>query len=109
MASMYVRLAGILASGLLLVARPVFALDKVTREDAVQAALEHGARVAVARAEADAGAAGLTIARSLQNPTVSGGYTESPPQYHGEVEFLFDYPWVRGPRVQAAREAAASS
>src|SRR5262245_62751994 len=92
MASMYVRLAGILASGLLFVAPPVFALDEVTREGAVRAVLEHGARVAVARAQADAGAAGLTIARALQNPTVSGGYSKSPPQYHGEVEFLFDYP-----------------
>ncbi len=81
----------------------------VHRADAVEAALAHGARLGLARADTAAAFADLITARALDNPRLAAGYTRSEPQYHVEIEQPLGFPWVRRPRVRAAQAARTAA
>lgn len=83
--------------------RSVRAQLPVTRADAERLALAQGSRVALARADTAAARAALITARALPNPSLSAQRTGAPPQRHLIFDVPFDAPWVRGPRVGAAR------
>jgi len=90
-------------------ARGLHAQQRVTRADAVAAALARGARVALGRADTIAALGAVRTARALPNPTVSGSYTKDPPHYHALGDLPLDVPWLRAPRIgaaEAARDAA---
>ncbi|HEU4643718.1 MAG TPA: TolC family protein, partial [Gemmatimonadaceae bacterium] len=75
----------------------------LSRAQAVAAALARGARLGIARADSAAATAQLLGARALPNPTLSASYSKSVPRYHVTAELPIDLPWLRGPRVSAAR------
>ncbi|MFL5492870.1 MAG: TolC family protein [Gemmatimonadales bacterium] len=74
----------------------------VSREAAVQAALAHGPRLGLARADTSAAAAQLVSARVRQNPVLAASYSKSTPQYHATLELPLGYPWLRQSRVGSA-------
>lgn len=74
----------------------------VTLEEAVQSAITIGPRVALVRADSVAAAARLLTARAYPNPLLSPSWTQSPPQYHFEVEQPIDLPFARAARIRAA-------
>ena len=71
--------------------------------------MTRGAALPVARADTLVAAAELLAARALANPTVNASYTRDVPNYHVEVELPLALPWVRGPRVGAARAASMAA
>lgn len=75
---------------------------RLSRSDAVQAAIERGARLGVARADTAVANAGLISARARPNPGLSTSYSKSVPNYHVGVDIPIDFPWLRQMRVQAA-------
>ena len=70
----------------------------ITREEAVAAALARGARLGLARADTAVAFAQLITARAFQNPTLSGSYSKSTPNYHVTLELPLDLPTQRGVR-----------
>jgi cobalt-zinc-cadmium efflux system outer membrane protein len=78
------------------------AQQPVTRADAIEAALSRGARLAVARADTAAARARVITAGARQNPALAASYTKSVPQYHLTLELPFDFPGVRGLRIESA-------
>ena len=96
-------LAGVIG---LIAVRPGLAQPRaVTRTDAVASALTVGPRLAVARADSGAAAAGLSLARQFANPVVGVQYTESTPRHHYTFDLPLDFPWQRSARVGSARAA----
>lgn len=81
----------------------------VTRSDAVAAALERGARAAVARADTLVGAAQLLTARQWENPSLSLTYSKSLPKYHEIVDLPIDLFGVRSARIGSAQAARLAS
>lgn len=81
----------------------------VSRAEAVDAAIARGARAAVARADTLAGAARLMTARSRENPSLTGSYSRSTPNYHLIVDFPLDISGVRGARVRSAEASRLAS
>jgi cobalt-zinc-cadmium efflux system outer membrane protein len=75
----------------------------VTRSEAIAAALSHGPRLSVARADTAAARAQLATASALSNPSLAASYTKSVPQYHITLDLPFDLPGVRGTRIQSAK------
>src|SRR5271155_3607866 len=84
-------------------------LQPVSVHDAIDARLSRGARVQVAHADSAAARAGVVGAREWQNPTVNLQYTRDEPHYHGFLDIPLDYPWLRGPRIAGAEQAAQSA
>jgi cobalt-zinc-cadmium efflux system outer membrane protein len=78
----------------------------VSRADAITLAAAHGPRAILARADSLAVAGDLAAARAFANPTFSATYTKSVPRYHYIVDIPIDWPWMRAPRVGAARAGA---
>lgn len=85
------------------------AAQPVTRAEAARRALAAGPRVALARADTAAARAALITARALPNPTVAASYSKAAPQKHLILDVPVDAPWVRGPRVGAARATARAA
>src|SRR5712691_7251949 len=81
------------------------AQQPVTRAEAVAAALTHGARVALGRADTTAARGLVRTARAFPNPALSASYTKDVPQYHAAVDLPLDLPWLRGARIGAAESA----
>jgi cobalt-zinc-cadmium efflux system outer membrane protein len=81
----------------------------ITRADAITAALAHGPRLLVARADTAAASAQLRSARMWQNPALAASYTKSTPTHHVTLELPVDLPFQRSPRVGAARAAREAS
>ncbi len=75
----------------------------LTRAAAADAALSHGVRAALARADSLTARATLIASQEYANPTVNLTYSKNTPNYHGIFDIPFDYPWVRDARVRAAR------
>ena len=75
----------------------------LTREGAIAAALDRGARFGVARADTALARAQLRSARALPNPALAASYSKSTPQYHFAVDLPIDFFWLRNTRVGAAR------
>ena len=88
---------------------PAAAQRPVTLEEALSAALHEAPRVAAAQADSSAEWAAIRTAAQYPNPALALGYSESAPNYHLELEQELEYPWVRGPRIQAARAAASAA
>jgi cobalt-zinc-cadmium efflux system outer membrane protein len=86
-----------------LIASGVGAQQRVTRADAIDAALTRSAPAALARADSAAGAAGFDVARTYPNPSVAWSYSKDTPHYHVLASVPLDLPWVRAARVDAAR------
>src|SRR5215467_14336752 len=63
-------------------------ISPLSRLEAVQTALDRGARLAVARADTALARAALITAEAIPNPNLTGSYSKSVPQYH----LLFDVP-----------------
>ena len=84
-------------------------LQPLSREAAADAALTHGARAALARADSLVAGATLLSARAYANPTANLTYTRDTPHYHGILSFPFDYPWVRSVRVRSAEAGLRSA
>ena len=91
---MHVRIV-LFAAGALYAAPITAQTTRMSRSDAVQAAIERGARVGVARADTAVAHAGLISARTRQNPGLSASYTKSVPNYHVGVDIPIDFPWLR--------------
>jgi outer membrane protein, heavy metal efflux system len=79
------------------------AAQPVTRAEAARRALAAGPRVTLARADTAAARAALITARALPNPSLAATYSKSAPQKHLILDVPVDAPWIRGPRVGAAR------
>ena len=75
---------------------------RLSRSDAIQAAIERGARIGVARADTAVANAGLITARARPNPGLSASYSKSVPNYHVGADIPIDFPWLRQMRVRAA-------
>jgi cobalt-zinc-cadmium efflux system outer membrane protein len=75
----------------------------LTRADAIRAALERGARIAVARADTAVAGAQLVAARAVPNPSLSTSYSKSVPRYHFSFDIPIDFPWLRQLRIRSAQ------
>ena len=87
----------------------IAAAQPVTRADAARRALAAGPRVALARADTAAARAALITARALPNPSLAATYSKAAPQKHLLLDVPVDAPWVRGPRLGAARATARAA
>jgi cobalt-zinc-cadmium efflux system outer membrane protein len=96
------RLVSNLIVGAVTLSSAVAAQQPVTRADAIESALSRGGRLAVARADTAAASAQLITAGALQNPVLAASYTKSVPQYHLTLELPFDFPGIRGLRIESA-------
>lgn len=74
----------------------------LTRAEAVQTAMERGARLGVARADTLVAGAQLIAARARPNPTLNGSYSGAVPNYHVSADFPIDLPGLRQTRIRAA-------
>ncbi len=74
----------------------------LSRAEAVQAALEHGARLAVARADTAVANAQFVTASARPNPSLTASYSRSVPNYHVVADVPFDWPAVRQLRIRSA-------
>jgi cobalt-zinc-cadmium efflux system outer membrane protein len=84
-------------------AAPITAQTRgLSRSDAVQTAIERGARLGVARADTSVANASLISARAHPNPALAAGYSKSIPNYHAALDIPIDFPWLRQLRVRAA-------
>jgi outer membrane protein, heavy metal efflux system len=79
------------------------ALQPLTRAAAADAALAHGARAALARADSLVARAAVVSAGQHDNPTAALSYSKDSPNYHALFSYPFDYPWMRDNRVRAAQ------
>jgi cobalt-zinc-cadmium efflux system outer membrane protein len=75
----------------------------------VVSAIVHGARAAVARADALVGSAQLLSARQWDNPSLAATYSKSPPKYHAIFDLPLDIWGIRGTRIQAAEASRLAS
>lgn len=75
----------------------------LTRADAVQTALERGARLGMARADTAVANAALIAAREVPNPSITANYSAATPNYHLLADVPIDFPWLRRLRVQSAQ------
>jgi cobalt-zinc-cadmium efflux system outer membrane protein len=81
----------------------------LTRADAVQTAMERGARLGVARADTLVASAQLIAARARPNPTLNGSYSGAVPNYHVSADFPIDLPGLRQTRIRAAELGVQAS
>src|SRR5690242_12041316 len=91
-----------LLAGLALSTATVRAQTPLTRKDVLDAALNRGARLAVARADVTVAGAAVVTARARPNPSVSLGYSKSVPTHHVNVDIPFEFPALRALRIRAA-------
>jgi cobalt-zinc-cadmium efflux system outer membrane protein len=84
------------------------AQEGITLSEAIARAQTVAPAVEVARADSLFLVAGAQAARAFPNPALALGYSRSVPRYHVEAELPIDYPWLRGPRIQAASALAAA-
>lgn len=83
--------------------------QRLTRDEAVQLALAHGTRAALAATDARAARAGVLSARALANPALSTTYSKATPQYHAIVDIPLDFVIRRPLQVSAALSANAAA
>jgi len=78
----------------------------LTRSEAVARVLGRSPRGTVLAADTLAASGRLASARAYPNPTLTATYSKSAPQKHLILDVPLDLPYVRGPRVRAARAGA---
>jgi cobalt-zinc-cadmium efflux system outer membrane protein len=83
--------------------------QRVTREDAVAAALATAPRATLLRADSAAARARVTSARQWDNPTLSAAYSQSAPTQHYGLDLPLDFPWLRRARIGSAEAAAGAA
>lgn len=81
---------------------PAMAQRPMSRADAIAAALDRGARLAVAGADTAVATAALITARARPNPTLSLSYSKAPPNHHVTADIPLDFPMLRGLRIRSA-------
>ena len=81
----------------------VVAQAPLTRSGALEAALSRGPRLALARADTAVARAGVLVARARPNPSLTGTYSKSFPNYHVAADVPVDFPTLRGLRIRAAQ------
>src|ERR1700737_2980984 len=81
----------------------------ITRQQAVDIAVFHGARAAVARADTLVGSAQLITAKGLNNPSLALTYAKAVPTYHAIVDLPLDITGIRGARIRAAEATRLAS
>jgi len=74
----------------------------LSRTEAIQAALERGARLGVARADTAVAGAQVAVARALPNPSLATSYSRSVPRYHVIADIPVDFPMIRQLRIRSA-------
>ncbi len=85
------------------------AQQPITRHQAVDAAINRGARAAVARADTLISAAGLLSARQWENPSLGLTYSKSTPNYHEILDIPLDISGARSARIAAAQASRLAS
>ncbi len=78
------------------------AQQRVTRAQAIAAALERGARLLLGRADTALTAAAVHAARLYPNPSVSASWSQDVPHNHVLAALPLDLPWLRSARIGAA-------
>lgn len=81
----------------------VAAQAPLTRTGALEAALSRGPRLALARADTAVARAGVLVARARPNPSLTGTYSKSFPNYHVAADVPIDFPTLRQLRIRAAQ------
>ena len=74
----------------------------LSRTEAIQSALERGARLGVARADTAVAGAQVAVARALPNPSFAWTYSRAVPRYHFIADVPIDFPMLRQLRIRAA-------
>jgi cobalt-zinc-cadmium efflux system outer membrane protein len=99
---MRLRIAAVMACALN--ATPIQSqISPLSRAEAVQRALERGARLAVARADTALAGAALITAKAVPNPTVTGSYSKDTPNYHLLLDMPVGWPFRRSFDVASAK------
>src|SRR5689334_2737447 len=70
-------------------------LTPMTRAQALETALDRGARLGVARADTAVAAAQVVAARVRPNPSFNASYSKSVPNFHYTFDIPFDFPTLR--------------
>lgn len=81
----------------------------ITRQQAIDAAVNRGARAAVARADTLVGSASLIAARQLENPSLGVTYSKSTPNYHEILDLPLDITGSRAARIASAQATRLAS
>jgi cobalt-zinc-cadmium efflux system outer membrane protein len=81
----------------------------ISRDEALQLALQHSPRGALARADSAAALALMSLARQWENPALSASYSKSAPQAHFSLDVPFDWRNGRAPRIAAAASGLEAS
>jgi cobalt-zinc-cadmium efflux system outer membrane protein len=89
--------------------RTAAAQQPVSRDDAVQAAVARGPRLAIARADSTGAQAGVALARQFDNPIAGVSHTKSAPTEHYSLDIPLDFPWLRSSRIGAAQAFAEAA
>lgn len=84
-------------------------ITPLTRADAVQSAVDRGARLAVAQADTAVATAQLLTARAIPNPTASYNYSKDVPHNHVLVTLPIDLPYLRNLRVRSAQLGSSAA
>ena len=96
-------------AGIALGAAGIPAQQPLTRQQAVDAAINRGARAAVARADTLVSAAGVLSARQWDNPSLGLTYSKSTPNYHEVLDIPLDISGARSARIGAAQATRLAS
>jgi cobalt-zinc-cadmium efflux system outer membrane protein len=75
----------------------------LTRAQAMQTALNRGARVAVAAADTAVASAQVVAARVFPDPSFTASYSKAVPTQHYSLDIPIEFPGVRQPRSQSAQ------
>jgi cobalt-zinc-cadmium efflux system outer membrane protein len=78
-------------------------LTPMTRAQALETALDRGARIAAAQADTAVASAQVVAARVRPNPSFNASYSKSVPNYHYTFDIPFDFPTIRQLRIRAAQ------
>lgn len=99
---MHFRIAAALACAFSVA--PVYSqTTPLSRNAAVQTALERAPRLGLARADTAVANASVIAARAFPNPTLTGSRSKSTPQYHFSFDVPIDLPSLRDLRVRSAQ------
>jgi cobalt-zinc-cadmium efflux system outer membrane protein len=88
---------------------PLGGQTPLSRGAAIEAALSRGARVASAEADTAIANAQLITARARPNPSLTGSYSKSVPNWHVGADIPIDFPALRALRIRSAQAGVQSA